>query len=130
MSESVSYKVWLQDPTGKQKPAVDSAKEVRRFTIDKEVSTNLLVLQDKLVTLFPRLMKEHFDISWTDQDGDVITIGTNEELIIALTEMKGPVYKINVTVKEGKTKIQSDRDGSKPRWDYFSTLITPIVFEH
>lgn len=115
MSETVSYKVWLHDPTSKQDPTGKNPQEVRRFTVDQGASTNLEFLQEKLVTLFPRLRQDLFDITWTDEDGDVITIGTNEELIIALTEMKGPVYKISVTIKPGKARRQPERDASKPR---------------
>ena len=57
-------------------------------------------LQEKLVSLYPgQLRRANFVLSWVDEDGDNITIGTNEELVLALTEMAGPTYKINCTIK-------------------------------
>ena len=39
--------------------------------------------------------------SWVDSDGDEVTIASDDELVIALTEMTGPVYKINISIKVG-----------------------------
>ena len=36
-------------------------------------------------------------ITWRDEDGDDVSIESNEELLIALHEMKGPLYKLSVT---------------------------------
>merc|ERR1712168_1593920 len=55
-------------------------------------------------TVFPQLKNLNFSISWTDEDGDNVTIGNDEELIIALTEMPGPLYKINVVVKKAEKR--------------------------
>ena len=76
--------------------------EVRRFVVDKEVSTSFTYLQEKLCVVFPQLKQKTFSVSWTDGDGDIVTIGLDEELIIALTEMPGPVYKLVVNVKTQK----------------------------
>ena len=35
-------------------------------------------------------------VTWIDSDGESITVRTDEELLIALTEMEGPVYKLDV----------------------------------
>lgn len=70
--------------------------EVRRFVLDRDVSTSLTYLEEKLVGLFPTLRRKDLRLSWNDEDGDDVTIGSDEELIIALTEMKGPVYKLEV----------------------------------
>merc|ERR1712211_229931 len=53
-----------------------------------EAGLHLPVLADKI-----------FSVSWTDEDGDSITIDTYEELILALTELPGPVYKLTATVR-------------------------------
>merc|ERR1712173_179705 len=34
--------------------------------------------------------------SWTDDDGDMITVNSDEELKIAFTDMKGPLYKFAI----------------------------------
>ena len=36
-------------------------------------------------------------ITWRDEDGDDVSIESDEELLIALHEMKGPLYKLFVT---------------------------------
>merc|ERR1712236_89152 len=93
-AETVSYKVFLKDK--------ENAEEVRRFVVDKDVSTSFTYLQEKLYTVFPQLKQKIFSVSWTDEDGDSVTIGLDEELIIALTEMPGPLYKLVVSVKSQK----------------------------
>merc|ERR1712236_93137 len=90
-AETVSYKVFLKDK--------ENAEEVRRFVVDKDVSTSFTYLQEKLCTVFPQLKQKIFSVNWTDEDGDNVTIGMDEELIIALTEMSGPVYKLMVLIK-------------------------------
>ena len=57
-------------------------------------------LQEKLVSLYPgQLRRANFVLSWVDEDGDNVTVGTDEELVLALTEMAGPTYKITCTIK-------------------------------
>jgi hypothetical protein len=53
-------------------------------------------------------------ITWIDNDGDTVTILADEELIIALTEMKGPVYKLSVDVLSGKEE-EGEENASKKR---------------
>merc|ERR1712013_445179 len=99
MGDSVSFKVVLKEQN-----------ELRRFVVDKEVSTSFSYLQEKLCLVFPQLKQKIFSISWTDEDGDIVTINTDEELIIALTEMPGPVYKLIVDIKSAK---KTEEDSSK-----------------
>ena len=95
MSETVAFKVILRAEKGNQ-------REVRRFTIDKDVSTTFIYLQGKVTTVFPDLENKLFNITWKDADGDLVTIEGNEDLTIALNEMVGDVNKIFVTVKGEK----------------------------
>merc|ERR1712226_387158 len=96
MNETVSFKVFLKDSENA------GNDEVRRFVLDRDVSTSFTYLQEKLCAVFPQLKQKIFSISWTDEDGDSVTIGLDEELIIALTEMPGPLYKLVVSVKSQK----------------------------
>jgi sequestosome 1 len=41
-----------------------------------------------------------------------VTIRTDDELVIALTEMKGPVYKMQAVLKSGKTATHGSGDSS------------------
>ncbi len=116
---------------------VNVSPEVRRFCIDRDVSTNLgkwrhletfvpkpssftslytlfaAYLQGKLVSLFPPLRREQYTVTWTDNDDDTVTIGSDEELVIALTDMKGPVYKVTVIVKDKKRQEKESMENSK-----------------
>merc|ERR1711892_1506289 len=96
MTDNVSFKVFLKDLNN------GGENEVRRFVVDKDVSTSFTYLQEKLCAVFPQLKLKIFSVSWTDEDGDTVTIAMDEELIIALTEMPGPVYKLVVNVKSQK----------------------------
>merc|ERR1712088_37495 len=102
MADNVSFKVYLKDP---------EVEETRRSVVDKEVSTSLVYIKEKLVNVFPVLAERIFSVSWTDEDGDVITIDTDEELILALTELAGPVYKLTATVRGAKKVEQPQEPG-------------------
>ncbi len=63
-----------------------------------------------------------YRITWIDNGGDRVTIISDEELIIALTEMKGPVYKMSVDVlsekeEEGKEKASGTVEGNSEAVD-------------
>merc|ERR1712106_585260 len=103
MADNVSFKVFLKDSNN------GGENEVRRFVVDKDVSTSFTYLQEKLWAVFPQLKLKIFSVSWTDEDGDTVTIGMDEELIIALTEMPGPVYKLVVNVKSQKKEETTDQ---------------------
>jgi len=93
---SVSYKVYLykQEYATPKGPAL----EVRRVGVDRDVSTSFVYLKKKLASSFPVLgrTKSKFTVVWQDEENEWITIRSDEELIIALTEMAGPVYKLHV----------------------------------
>ena len=92
----VSYKIYLYNeecatPKG---PAL----EVRRIGIDRHVSTSVEYLKEKLVCIFPVLerTKTRFYMICKDETNEWITIRTDEDLLIALTEMSGPVYRLYI----------------------------------
>merc|ERR1712107_822088 len=93
MGDNVSFKVFYKKEGG---------DEVRRFVIDKNVSTSFDYLVGKLEMVFPSLKGGQYSVCWSDADGDNVTITSDEELIIALTEMTGPLYKLTVSVKKSK----------------------------
>merc|ERR1712004_784607 len=61
MADNVSFKVYLKDPSQGEE------LEVRRFVVDKEVSTSLVYIKEKLVSIFPVLADKIF--SWTTEAG-------------------------------------------------------------
>ena len=44
----------------------------------------------------PPLRRTEVMLSWIDDDGDEVRIGTAEELVVAMAEQAGPVYKLRV----------------------------------
>lgn len=98
---AVSFKVVFKRKQQDNNDAAVVSSEVRRFTVDHDVSTSLVYLVEKLGSVFPELRRRgSVVITWQDADGDEVTIGSDDELKIALTEMVGPVYKLTVRAKE------------------------------
>jgi len=104
--EDVSLKIYLKDPTGTIK------EEVRRFVLSKTVSTSFTDIKQKLFVVIPKLEEKTFDITWTDNDGDNVTIDSDEELVLALNEMSGPLYKLAVIIRDDK-KIEETEENSR-----------------
>lgn len=89
---TVSFKVFLRN---------DGVNEVRRFGVDRDVVSNFSYLREKLQAVFPSLRGCDFTVAWRDSDGDEIVISSDDELIIALTELQTEVRKLYVTVQAG-----------------------------
>jgi len=87
--EQVSFKVSLTE-----KDQESSKSQVRRFEVPQDCSTSYIYLKGKLRSLFgPELGNSGINITWQDQEDDIVTVESDEELLIAMQEMKGPVYK-------------------------------------
>ena len=99
MVDQVSFKVFLRDLRGES-----HSEEARRFVVDKGVSTSLHDIREKLTSVFPKLEDVIFSVCWTDEEDDCVSIDTDEELVLALTQMTGPVYKLTIIVKEEKER--------------------------
>ena len=91
--ENLSCKVILKDPKS-------GGYQEETVVVDKNVSNIFNHLREKLLVAFPQLKQKTFSVTWTDEDGDMVTVASDEELIVALTEMPGPVYKIVVNVNK------------------------------
>jgi len=98
--ESWSYKGYLKGGDGEN-------VEVRRFLVEKEPSSTTTFdrLKKKLEEVFPSLQGKNFRVTWQDEDNDLVTIATDEELKIALTEMTGPIYKVNIEIVAQRAEI-------------------------
>merc|ERR1711963_811811 len=96
--KQVSFKICLLDNEKSQ-------LEVRRFLVPQECSTSLLYLKEKIRTAFGARLHGNFKISWLDQDQDQVIIDTDEDLMIALNDQSGPLFKINVILDvQGETR--------------------------
>jgi len=92
--EQVSYKVTLLANQGNKNGETKS--EVRRFVVPQDCSTSMIYLKEKLRSIFGKQLENGMKITWRDEDGDDVCIESDEELLIALHEMKGPLYKLAV----------------------------------
>jgi len=104
--ESISYKGFFKGESGQP-------DEVRRFTTDKETLPALVTLQKKVEQVFYVLQDKKYTITWEDDDGDRVTISSDEELQIALTEMAGPVYKLHFAFS-ASDKAANNAEASSP----------------
>ena len=96
--EQVSFKVSLNEKS-----------QVRRFEVPQDCSTSYVYLKEKLRSVFGQelLGNSGFNISWQDHEGDIVTVETDEELLIALNELKGPVYKFNIVPSKVRESLQT-----------------------
>nr|CAD7443289.1 unnamed protein product [Timema bartmani] len=112
---TVSFKVFMNHEGSPDKP------EVRRFGIDRDVVSNYSYLREKLQSVFPALVGKVFVVSWKDSDGDNIVISSDDELIIALTEMQMDVRKLYV---EARGELQDQQDSSMMEDSMIHTGVT------
>ena len=92
MADQVSFKVTLREDVSDE---TKSKSQVRRFVVPQDCSTSLVYLKEKLRSIFGSSLGT-FKLSWKDEDEDDVIIETDEELMIGLQEMKGPLYKLDV----------------------------------
>lgn len=90
--------------------------QVRRLMVPQDMSTSFLYLKERIRQLFAAEVGVFgLDISWHDQDEDIVTIDSDEELIIALQEMKGPVYRFNVTLRDSMDPPKATPKGGQSK---------------
>ncbi|GLV39295.1 refractory to sigma P [Carabus blaptoides fortunei] len=70
--------------------------EIRRFEVDQGVITNYDYIRERFQLAIPKLREKIFKLLWQDNDGDEVTISSDEELMIALSEFKSNVCKFIV----------------------------------
>jgi len=102
MEKTVSYKVQHRS---------EAETEVRRFCLDEDCSSSFIYLEQKLCQVFPQLKRQPFSIQWTDEEGDIITVANDEDLMIALSDMKGNLFKF--VVKTAKTVKKDENKSTK-----------------
>merc|ERR1712047_123330 len=105
MADQVSFKVTLREDVSDE---TKSKSQVRRFVVPQDCSTSLVYLKEKLRSIFGPTLGT-FRLSWKDEDEDDVIIETDEELMIGLQEMKGPLYKLEVVSLGAPDKIASEQ---------------------
>lgn len=89
MADTLSFKVRYQR---------EDESHIRRFCLDKDVCSSFAYLKEKLCHVFPEIRRQQFSILWTDDEGDFVTVANDEDLVIAMTDMEGPLYKFCVKI--------------------------------
>merc|ERR1712047_202813 len=105
MADQVSFKVTLREDVSDE---TKSKSQVRRFVVPQDCSTSLVYLKEKLRSIFGPILGT-FRLSWKDEDEDDVIIETDEELMIGLQEMKGPLYKLDVVSLGAPNKIPAEQ---------------------
>jgi len=98
------YKAYLYDRK------VNKPKEIRRFSVDHDVSLSYEYLRKKVASVFPDLSNENFHLQWHDSEGDLIWFNSDEELIEALSEHQGGVFKLMIQEKSDGTESNENKE--------------------
>lgn len=101
---SLMYKAYLYE----RKP--NKPKEIRRFSVDHDVSSSYEYLRKKVAAVFPDLSEENFHLQWHDSDGDLIWFNSDEELIEALSEHQGGLFKLMIQEKQNSNETNTEGD--------------------
>lgn len=75
--------------------------EIRRFFVDQDVCSNFDYINKKLMQVFPSLANQSFDLAWKDSEGDLIAFSSDEELLVALGQLKEDVFRIYIQKTNG-----------------------------
>jgi len=88
-------------------------EEVRRFSCESNIDIKQLNVRIK--ETFPHLGKQEFVLKWEDEDGDKVDITSQQELVLALQEMKKicSVYKVHVQLLESPWWKQVQKNTEK-----------------
>ncbi|MBN3302621.1 sequestosome-1 isoform X2 [Amia ocellicauda] len=77
----------------------DIHREIRRFTVDQDVSTSFEYLSRKVAEVFQSLRSANFQMHYKDEDGDMIAFGSDDELMMGLACVKDDTFRIFIKEK-------------------------------
>nr|XP_002128445.1 sequestosome-1 [Ciona intestinalis] len=83
------------------------AKEIRRFVVDHDVASSYEYLRRKVSTVFPNLGEDNFALQWQDNEGDIIWLNSDEELLQALGQSTEDIFKLYI--KESSTSQSQEK---------------------
>ncbi|XP_047440598.1 sequestosome-1 [Mugil cephalus] len=90
---SVTVKAYL---LGKE----ESVKEIRRFTVDQEVSCSFEYLSKKTASVFSGFKTSSFTLFYRDEDGDLVAFSSDDELMMGLGCMKDATFRLFIKEKK------------------------------
>merc|ERR1711872_1147394 len=114
----VRIRIVMEDSQGNLKES-----EILSFdTPDDEL--HLSSLKTAATECFPELEDKEYVLGWVDEEGDYITIGSEQGLKIALANMKENMLKIHVKIKQEKKKDVENIQKIQVPKQFFANLRT------
>ncbi|KAL4631154.1 sequestosome-1 isoform X1 [Arapaima gigas] len=93
----------------------ETHKEIRRFAVDQDVSTNFEYLSRKVADVFDSLRSSAFQMYYKDEDGDMIAFSSDDELMMGLSCMKDDTFRLFIRErKEQKRDFFHGPQGPAP----------------
>ncbi|XP_026319540.1 protein ref(2)P-like isoform X2 [Hyposmocoma kahamanoa] len=99
MEDQVPFKVFTHWIAGQK-------TEVRRFGVEKTLVTSFVYLNAKLQEIFPGLKEKSYYVAWQDEEGDDVTISSDDELMTAITSMGSSLIKLHVHIRKLEIQIE------------------------
>ncbi|XP_029960820.1 sequestosome-1 isoform X2 [Salarias fasciatus] len=78
----------------------ESVKEIRRFTVDQDVSSSFEYLIKKTTSVFSNLNNSNFSLFYRDEDGDLVAFSSDDELMMGLACMKDATFRLFIKEKK------------------------------
>ncbi|XP_040903988.1 sequestosome-1 isoform X2 [Toxotes jaculatrix] len=78
----------------------ESVKEIRRFTVDQDVSCSFDYLSRKTAGVFSNLKNSGFNMYYRDEDGDLVAFSSDDELMMGLACMKDDTFRLFMKEKK------------------------------
>lgn len=76
----------------------EAVKEVRRFTVDQDVSSSFEYLTRKTTSVFTQL--KNINMYYKDEDEDLVAFSSDDELMMGLTCMKDATFRLFIKEKK------------------------------
>ena len=93
---SLIVKAYLEKP--------DKTEEIRRFALDSDVAASFAYLTKKLSQVFPTLGNDNYAVYWKDEEDDLISVSSDDELTLALGCIREDIFKIFIKEQSGAGK--------------------------
>ncbi|CAN9514561.1 unnamed protein product [Ophioblennius macclurei] len=78
----------------------ESVKEIRRYTVDQDVSSSFEYLSKKTTAVFSNLKTSSFTLFYRDEDGDLVAFSSDDELMMGLACMKDATFRLFIREKK------------------------------
>ncbi|KAL5459849.1 hypothetical protein EMCRGX_G033232 [Ephydatia muelleri] len=91
----------------------EKAIEIRRILLDSDSHAGYEALVEKIGQLFPALRTDKLTIAWLDDEEDIVTISSDQELSDALEMYNGSVFRLLIKEQENElAAVQPTHSGS------------------